>query len=488
MMRGYWVRWVSLALAVILYGTAQSFASPWAEVGDNQLRGDIELLAAAGVVDGITTHWPLPWQSIVKDLRDNSLAGQPASVRAAAARVLSRARAENSPGLSASLGIDGASKPALIYGFDGMGRGEGQAQFILDYNSQSTAARLAIGGFTQNFRGNTTKLMPDESYIAQKAGPLLLYGGYMSQWWGPGWVSALSLSNNARPMPKIGLERLDTSASTWPILRWLGPWQAQFFVGLLDGPRQQRDTFYNGLRFTFNPAPGLEIGLARTEEFCGQGHPCSPLRDYFDLNNDPSHINKTNDQGLIDIKYSRVLGRVPTQIYMQLMNEDSSPFTNSGTSHLVGASVFLPLSDHPIRLTAEYADSVATLNIFSFGNYEYGVSYNNSLYTDGMRYRGRTIGFSLDNDSRLASLQGSWSDSGGRFYELSLHHASIGSSHSLGANILTPTPVTINLAEARVSLPFRWMKLDLAGRLQDDQLRPRHGFAASLEAGLRIGL
>ena len=488
MMRGYWVRWVSLALAVILYGTAQSFASPWAEVGDNQLRGDIELLAAAGVVDGITTHWPLPWQSIVKDLRDNSLAGQPASVRAAAARVLSRARAENSPGLSASLGIDAASKPGLVYGFDGMGRGEGQAQFILDYNSQSTAARLAIGGFTQNFRGNTTKLMPDESYIAQKAGPLLLYGGYMSQWWGPGWVSALSLSNNARPMPKIGLERLDTSASTWPILRWLGPWQAQFFVGLLDGPRQQRDTFYNGLRFTFNPAPGLEIGLARTEEFCGQGHPCSPLRDYFDLNNDPSHINKTNDQGLIDIKYSRVLGRVPTQIYMQLMNEDSSPFTNSGTSHLVGASVFLPLSDHPIRLTAEYADSVATLNIFSFGNYEYGVSYNNSLYTDGMRYRGRTIGFSLDNDSRLASLQGSWSDSGGRFYELSLHHASIGSSHSLGANILTPTPVTINLAEARVSLPFRWMKLDLAGRLQDDQLRPRHGFAASLEAGLRIGL
>jgi len=105
-----------------------------------------------------------------------------------------------------------------------------------------------------------------------------------------------------------------------------------------------------------------------------------------------------------------------------------------------------------------------------------------------MRYRGRTIGFSLDNDSRLLSLQGSWSDSGGRFYELSLHHANVSNIHSVGVNILTPTPVTINLAEARVSLPFRWMKLDLAGRLQDDQLRPRHGFAASLEAGLRIGL
>ncbi len=105
-----------------------------------------------------------------------------------------------------------------------------------------------------------------------------------------------------------------------------------------------------------------------------------------------------------------------------------------------------------------------------------------------MRYRGRTIGFSLDDDSRLLSLQGAWSDHGGRFYELSFHHANIGNSHSIGSNILSPTPVTINLGEARVTIPFRWMKLDLAGRLQDDQLRPNRGFAASFEVGLRIGL
>ena len=310
----------------------------------------------------------------------------------------------------------------------------------------------------------------------------------MSQWWGPGWVSALSLSNNARPMPKIGLERLDTSASTWPILRWLGPWQAEFFVGMLDGPRQQRDTFYNALRFTFNPAPGLEIGLARTEEFCGQGHSCAPVRDYFDFKNDPSHVNRTNDQGLIDIKYNRTLGNVPAQIYMQLMNEDSSPFSHSDTSHLFGASVFLPVSNRPVRFTIEYSDSVSTLNTFSFGDVAYGVSYTNSTYPDGMRYRGRTLGFSLDDDSRLLSLQSSWSDSGNRFYELSFHHANIGNIHSLGANILSPVPETINMGEARVTLPWNWMKLDLAGRLQDNQLPPHKGFAASFEAGLRIGL
>ncbi len=57
-----------------------------------------------------------------------------------------------------------------------------------------------------------------------------------------------------------------------------------------------------------------------------------------------------------------------------------------------------------------------------------------------------------------------------------------------GSNILSPVPVLINMGEARVTLPLRWMKLDLAGRLQDNQLFPNHGFAASFEAGLRIGL
>ena len=55
-----------------------------------------------------------------------------------------------------------------------------------------------------------------------------------------------------------------------------------------------------------------------------------------------------------------------------------------------------------------------------------------------MRYRGRTIGFSLDDDSRLVSLQGSWSDSGGRFYELSFHHADVGRIDRLPFEVRTP--------------------------------------------------
>ena len=53
-----------LSFAVILPASA----SPWAEVGDNQLRADVDVLQAAGVVEVITIAWPLPWQSLLKDL------------------------------------------------------------------------------------------------------------------------------------------------------------------------------------------------------------------------------------------------------------------------------------------------------------------------------------------------------------------------------------------------------------------------------------
>jgi hypothetical protein len=155
---------------------------------------------------------------------------------------------------------------------------------------------------------------------------------------------------------------------------------------------------------------------------------------------------------------------------------------------LFGASVFLPAGENLLKLTAEFADSISTLHPFSFGDDIYGFSYNNAQFPDGMHYRGRTLGFSLDDDSQLVALQGSWTDGANRFYELSLYHATIGSNHSIGFNSVSTAPVLLNMGEGRVSLPWRDFKLDLAGRLQDGQPRPARGFLASVEASLRVPL
>src|SRR5436305_1204588 len=105
-----------------------------------------------------------------------------------------------------------------------------QAGGILESHAHSTFGRnircrpISVGGITQNFGGKPNKLMPDGTYASVRLGGVLVYAGYLDHWWGPGQISALQLSNDARPMPQIGFERSRTTASSWPILRWLGPW------------------------------------------------------------------------------------------------------------------------------------------------------------------------------------------------------------------------------------------------------------------------
>ena len=53
-------------------------------------------------------------------------------------------------------------------------------------------------------------------------------------------------------------------------------------------------------------------------------------------------------------------------------------------------------------------------------------------------------------------------------------------------NVVTTAPVIVNLGEARVSVPFKGMKLDIAARVQDDQPRPAHGATGAIEAGLTV--
>ncbi len=476
----------AFAVAAMLLLCPAANASPWAEVGDADLRADIEILAGAGVIDDITMQWPLPWASIVTRLRArDALAQQPAYVRAAAARVVAAAADQMQFGtLTAAATVDATNAPNVVRDFGALGRETAIGQLSAEYMSQTTAVRVALGA-EHPYHGGGAAFIPDGSYIAQKVGGAVFYAGYLTHWWGPGWISSLSLSDNARPFPQIGFARDQTDAFDTPWLSWIGPWQFEFFVGVLDGPRLARNTLYVGTRFAINPIPHLEIGFARTTQLCGTGHRCVPIADYFNSGLQTiANPNATNDESTFDFKYSDTLGGWPFQIYMQLMNEDNGPFVQSATSHLFGASVWLPIADNPLRLTFEYTDSIATANIFSFGNVDHGTAYNNTQYPDGMRYRGRTLGFSLDGDSRLATAQASWRDSDNWTYEVTYNYARVSDALNPSFNAVTTAPVRINLGEARVRIPLHNLTVELAGRLQDDQPRPDHGFLAAAEISL----
>lgn len=488
---------VALVCATGFFLAPSALASPWAEVGDAQLRNDIEILAAAGVIDNITMQWPLPWSTILARLnRAETLNGLPDYVRAAARRVAARARRDvhmHRPRVG--LRIDTTNNPAVVRGFSSLTIDKAQTQLSYEYVTSQSAIKLSFG--SQSGGSDHQGLMLDDSYVATQVGPAILYAGYKTHWWGPGWISSISLSNNARPVPQVGISRANTTAFKSPWLSWLGPWQYEFFVGLLDGPRVDKKTVLVGTRLAFSPIDHFEIGISRLTQMCGEHHPCHPFKDYINPLNDPTHINNTNDELTFDFKYSRAYDNWGYQLYAQVMNEDSNPIVNSGTSKLAGASVWLPFRWGNGRLTVEYADTRATNDLWGGGR-EVGFAYNNYSYVDGLRYRGRTLAFSLDSDSRLFSVQAALADNSARSLIVSYHRAQISSAElaamagPIWINTVSTDAVTVNILETRLSVPLEWnhfdAQFDLTARLQDDQPRPKRGASAAVELSLGIWL
>jgi hypothetical protein len=385
------------------------------------------------------------------------------------------------------------NNPDVVRSFEAAARNEVDARAGLIWDAPHISAGLRFG---EQSRFNRHEARPafDGTYLSFLAGNWQLYGGWVDQWYGPGWTSSLILSNNARPFPRIGIMRNNPKPFETPWLSWLGPWQVNTFFGLLDDPRVISHTAYGSLRISFEPLRRLEIGLTRTTQFCGSGQSCNPVTAAFHFNNSNNSTNSTNDEAAFDIKYQGSIGKLLVSPYVQLMNEDTGPFVHAYTSYLAGASLAGPLGQEGAqwRMTAEYADTVPALNAFDLGKKIYYAAYNNGQYVDGMRYRSRALGFSLDSDSRLLSLVDLITDSEGRRYRFAYYRADINIAPPQGAmtygssanNPVSATPVVINELEAGLTVPFRTISFDIGVRYQDAQVDPsKHGRFSS-EAGV----
>lgn len=474
-------------------------ADNWLEAGDRGLRSDVEILAAHGLIDGLVTTWPIPRGQLLRGLADaQRLEQQPEYVRRSAQRVLAYLHDGEQPGLRPAAELRLSNHPDDIRDFGASARDEVDVAAGAGWNGGTASARLLVGAQSR-YNGDRGRLRFDGSFVSARLDNWLVYGGLVDRWFGPGWTSSLILSSNARPFPKVGLMRNDPHAFQTPWLSWIGPWQLDFMVGLLDGPRTDRNTALGSLRLSFSPFHGLEIALARATEFCGEHHPCKPLDAAFHFNNSSHNQNKTNDEASIELKYTALLGAVGVSPYVQFMNEDNGPFTHADTSYLAGTSLFGPWGGDGARwrLTAEFADSVPTQNWFDFGKVVHGAAYNNAGYVDGFRYRDRTLGFSLDSDSRLFSLAGQLTDAAGWTWRLVWYRALVSTSQLAAVQIADPAttlrnsvsarPVRFNQGEAGVSIPWRGLRFELDLRAQDRQPWPGGGGQLAAEAGLRYG-
>ncbi len=491
-------RRTAIAVAVLALAAGAARAEPWLPVGDPTLRSDVEILAAHGLIDNLVTTWPIPAGQMSQLNNEQLIARQPEFVRMAAARVLSKLLRDGKPrGLEQEVGLRLTNEPDTVRDFGTAARSyvTGQAGLIWDAEQFGAALKLSD---QPRLDGSHEGPALDGSYFSLLLDNWQLYGGWVDQWYGPGWTSSMTLSNNARPVPKLGIMRNNPHAFDTPWLSWIGPWQFNTFIGVLDGPRIDTNTLYLGVRFTFEPIHGLELGLARTSEACGRHHRCRAF-DEFHFTNSDSNPNPVNDEATMDVKYTRSIGILSVSPYAQLMNEDTGPFVHSATSYLIGSSMTAPWGSDGAhwRVTAEYADSVATLNWFDFGKKTYGAAYTDYKYIDGDRYRGRTLGFSLDSDSRLFSLAAALTSARAWTYRLVYYRATINTPQTAASqqagspylrNSVSTQPVQFNEIEAALSVPLRPWTFDLSVRGQDAQAYPKPGgkVSAELAVGYRF--
>lgn len=261
----------------------------------------------------------------------------------------------------------------------------------------------------------------DGSYIAGFVGNWVFSLGKQDRWWGPGWDSNLSLTNNARPIPAISLSRRSAIPFNIPFTEIKIPWTVTSFMGVMDDNRVIEDTLLWGFRLNFRPIEGLEVGMTRLAQWGGTDRPQN-LGTFWDVligkdncgteglfdcgenfKNEPG-----NQQAGYDLRYAFSVFDTPVGLYGQYFAEDGD---NSGSSLSfltepkvqVGVDTHLTILSAPTTIYLEYTDTFADCSDTDdrdIGN----CFYEHHIYRTGMRYQQRTLGNLYDNDATSVVL------------------------------------------------------------------------------------
>jgi hypothetical protein len=387
-----------LVLPVALLFAAATHAEPWVGPGDMALRHDLQQLADAGVLHASTMSWPLPWSGIFRDVSAADSSTLSPRLQSALDRVQKRAAAESATGdVDLLVEVAGTTDPWALRSFEDSPREEGELAVAASWIGERFAWKLSAGLAANPDDGQ--EFRPDGSYIAMSLGNWSLSAGYLDRWWGPGWEGSLILSDNARPVPSFGIDRIEAQPFTLPVLRWLGPWRFSTFMGQLEEDRDYPEALLFGMRFESRPLPSLQFAASRSAQWCGEGRPCD-LSTFGDLltgnDNDQALADQPGNQlAGFDVRWSWPGGRVPLALYAQAIGEDEAGFMPSKYLGLFGAEGWGEWGSLSWRAHAEYADTACD---FLVSPPEFGCAYTSGIYTSGYRYRGRALGHTVDAD------------------------------------------------------------------------------------------
>ena len=448
-----------IAIAPIALST-NIHANPWLDAGDMRLRHNLQILSDAGFLKAPLTTWPLSAEDIRSQLRQpvkNEIL--PPAVQSALPYVNPVLRKSISR-TSFKIGGDIRSEALLIRDFSGEGREKSQIYVDGKWNTPSFDIRAKITAAQQDkvtqylfsdyivdethasilatkynvVHPNNSVLRLDESYISSELGNWKITAGQQSRWWGPAWDGSMILSNNARPIPSISLENINSEAFENKYLQWIGPNKFHMFVGLLESDREISSPKLFGFRFNFKPKSfkNFEVGLSRTLMWGGEDRDesFSGLVDSLFLLNSNQKEDRLlgNTLASVDMRWRVPLNNTKNAytLYGQYLIEDTADGSIFGGNEnlQLGASVsgFSKRLNGSWRTYMELADTSS--GVFS-GEDRNNTTYNHEFYLDGYRHLGASMGHSIDSDSTMFSLGGILSKNNGDFYRVWLKTAEL---------------------------------------------------------------
>ena len=456
----------ALLVTTVLAFSTPALSQQWADTGDSALRRDVELLKAYNIIKGPVNTWPISWKQITKGIYGSTDNALPAYVMRAIDRIKSK-----SPDKvwRFSSDVHLSNDPNLVRGFGDTARADADVTLSAEHHSAKFSAKASVN-YQKDHPYNEVTL--DGSYLAANIGNWSLYGGAIDRWWGPGQDNTLMLSTNARPMMSAGLRRNDPKPFKNKWLSWIGPWTWDMFVASMGQERHIPSALMAGMRLGFEPLKGFEVGLSRSMQLCGHNRPCGfntwtrALISVGDLDNTGTANEPGNQLASIDFSYSHRFGNKTLRAYISGTAEDQHIITPFQYSRLLGATLTSPVGSNGDMLTInpEWSDSGNVLAWF-FGKRSPGGMYGHSIYRTGHRYAGRSLGHSFDNDSKLISLNTTYTRASGESYRLSLRAATI-NWDGTNRNIISLTPQNYKSAELSFSKNFEFGRLEVKASVQ----------------------
>jgi hypothetical protein len=457
------------ALAMALMAKPAAADVGWFESGDTLLRLDLQLLNDAEVIRLPVNQWPMPRAAVAYALAG---AKEHFATNAAVAAALARVRARVARSKQGRGGRDleftvsaRAGDAGLLRDFDTLSREDGELSARAEFRGERVAAAINLTGAANPADGHS--LRADGSHATLALGNWLVSAHTLDRWWGPAHESSLILSNNARPMPTLMVERAEARAFETPLLSWLGPWRMSFGVSRMEGERKDIDApLFLAWRITVMPFKDIELGFSRTAQFCGKQLECN-LNVFGNLlvGNDNVGIDATpenepgNQMAGFDIRWNSPIGDWPYAIYSQMIGEDESSYLPAKYLAQFGAETWRPLAEGGlVQMFAEYASTTCSANT-GRGPY-YNCAYHQGRFNvEGYRYHGRSIGHTTDSDAESYAVGATYTTPGGELW------SATGRTMTLNRNGTD----TLNTVSSRAA-NYDALELGWKGRLFDQQI------------------